>query len=162
MSVIDVDKRADNLTMTITAQFGASIDRVWQVWARPRKLEHWWGPPGYPATFEEHDLRPGGNATYFMSGPDGDKHHGWWRVVAAEPPRALEFEDGFADEAGIPIPDLPVTVIRVRLSTLASADTLMIVETTFPSIEAMEQLLAMGMDEGMAAAMGQIDVLLTV
>ncbi|WP_346270760.1 hypothetical protein [Pseudonocardia sp.] len=31
---------------------------------------------------------------------------------------------------------------------------------TFPSLEAMEQLIAMGMEEGMAAAVGQIDQLL--
>lgn len=32
--------------------------------------------------------------------------------------------------------------------------------TTFPSLEALEQLLAMGMEEGMKAAMGQIDAVL--
>ena len=45
--------------------------RVWQLWADPRLLERWWGPPGFPATFEHHDLTPGGTITYFMSGPDG-------------------------------------------------------------------------------------------
>jgi hypothetical protein len=29
--------------------------------------------------------------------------------------------------------------------------------TTFPSLEALEQLLDMGMEDGMKAAMGQID-----
>ena len=32
--------------------------------------------------------------------------------------------------------------------------------TTFPSLEAMEQLLAMGMEEGIKAAVGQIDGIL--
>jgi hypothetical protein len=35
------------------------------------------------------------------------------------------------------------------------------VTTVFPTAQAMEQLIAMGMEEGMAAAMGQIDGLLT-
>lgn len=29
------------------------------------------GPPDYPATFETHDLTPGGKATYIMTGPNG-------------------------------------------------------------------------------------------
>ena len=35
------------------------------------------------------------------------------------------------------------------------------VTTVFPTAQAMEQLIAMGMEEGVAAAMGQIDGLLT-
>jgi hypothetical protein len=33
----------------------------------------------------------------------------------------------------------------------------MVTLTTFPSLEALEQLLSMGMEEGMKAAMAQID-----
>ena len=50
MSVTSVQKDTDNLTMTITAEFDAPVDRVWQLWENPRQLERWWGPPTYPAT----------------------------------------------------------------------------------------------------------------
>jgi hypothetical protein len=36
-----------------------------------------------------------------MTGPEGDRHRGWWRVIAVDAPRALEFEDGFADDDGV-------------------------------------------------------------
>jgi hypothetical protein len=36
----------------------------------------------------------------------------------------------------------------------------MAIQTTFPSLEAMEQMIAMGMDEGIKEAVGQIDHLL--
>jgi uncharacterized protein YndB with AHSA1/START domain len=36
----------------------------------------------------------------------------------------------------------------------------MTMSTRFPSLEAMEQLLGMGMEEGLQQAMGQIDALL--
>ena len=71
MTVWNVDKNAEAKTMVITAEFKASITNVWQLWADPRLLERWWGPPGFPATFEHHDLTPGGTITYYMSGPDG-------------------------------------------------------------------------------------------
>ena len=54
MSVTSVDTDYDNLTTTLVADFDAPIDEVWQLWADPRKLERWWGPPTYPATFEKH------------------------------------------------------------------------------------------------------------
>jgi uncharacterized protein YndB with AHSA1/START domain len=38
-----------------------------------------------------------------------------------------------------------------------SGGTRMVTVTTFPSLEALEQLLAMGMEEGMKSAMAQID-----
>lgn len=159
MSVTSVHKDPEALTMTITSEFPAPIDRVWDLWADPRKLERWWGPPTYPATFVDHDLTPGGHVSYFMTGPEGDKPRGWWRVLTVEAPHRLEFEDGFADDAGEPDPDMPTMIIRVTLHEQEGA-TRMVVETTFPSKESMEQMISMGMEEGMTAALGQIDDLL--
>ena len=62
MPVTHVHKDPAKHTMTVTAEFAASVQRVWQIWADPRKLERWWGPPVYPATVVEHDLRPGGRS----------------------------------------------------------------------------------------------------
>lgn len=160
MAVTSIDKDPETLTMTITALFDAPVTRVWQVWSDPRQLERWWGPPTYPATVIDHDLRVGGSVTYLMTGPEGDKHHGWWRVRDVAAPHRLEFEDGFADDAGNPDDDLPTTITRVSLDEPDEGGTLMRIVATFPSHEAMEQLVAMGMVEGMTAAMGQIDQLL--
>jgi uncharacterized protein YndB with AHSA1/START domain len=160
MSVTNVAKDPKALTMTITAEYDAPVARVWQLWSDPRQLERWWGPPTYPATVVEHDLTPGGTVSYFMTGPEGDRPHGYWRVRAVSAPHRLEFEDGFADENGRPNPDMPVMTIVVSLDAQPAGGTRMAVETTFPSLEAMEQLTAMGMEEGMSLAMAQIDDLL--
>lgn len=160
MPMKSVHKDPENLTMTLIAEFDAPIERIWQVWADPRQLERWWGPPPYPATFVDHDLTPGGRSAYYMTGPDGDKHHGWWIVSVVEPPHRLEFEDGFADDSGNPSTDMPVTNTTVSLSGGAGGPILMTVETRFPSLEAMEQLVEMGMEEGFTLAVGQIDDLL--
>jgi uncharacterized protein YndB with AHSA1/START domain len=160
MTVTDVHKDHETLTMTITAEFEAPIARVWEIWSNPRLLERWWGPPTYPATVVDHDLAPGGSVSYFMTGPEGEKHGGWWRMIAVDAPRSLEFEDGFADDNGAPNPEMPTTMIRVGLQDRAGGGTRMSIETTFPSVEAMEQMVAMGMEEGMQQAMSQIDGLL--
>jgi uncharacterized protein YndB with AHSA1/START domain len=115
MTVTGVQKNYETKTMTISNEFGADLKRVWQLWGEPRQLERWWGPPTYPATFVDHDITSGGHVSYFMTGPDGDQPHGWWRVLAADPPHSLTVEDGFADDAGNPNPELPVMTIGVTL-----------------------------------------------
>ncbi len=160
MTVIDIRKDPENLRMTVTAEFDAPVERVWQMWDDPRRLERWWGPPSHPATVVDHELAPGGAVTYFMTSPEGDKYHGWWRVLAVAAPRSLQFEDGFADDSGTPNPDMPVTTANVQLEPRADGGTRMSIATTFSSLEQMEQLVEMGMEEGLKAAMGQIDGLL--
>jgi uncharacterized protein YndB with AHSA1/START domain len=161
MTVTNIHKDPESLTMTMTAELAAPVERAWELWADPRQLERWWGPPTHPATVVDHDLVPGGRVTYFMTGPEGDKFHGWWQVLAVEPPRQLEFEDGFADDSGTPNDAMPTTTTVVTMTERDGGGTLMALETRFPSVEAMEQLVTMGMEEGMAAAMGQIDQILT-
>jgi uncharacterized protein YndB with AHSA1/START domain len=159
VSVISVDKDFDSLTFTLVAEFDAPIEGVWQLWADPRQLERWWGPPSHPATVEEHDLTPGGEVAYFMTGPEGEKSRGWWRVTSVNPPKSLEFTDGFADQDGTPIADMPTTMVQVRL-TLHGGGTRMVVRSVFDSREQMEQLVSMGMTEGLQQAVGQMDALL--
>lgn len=159
MTVTSVEKDLDTLTMTLIADFPAPPERVWQLWADPRQLERWWGPPTYPATVEEHDLSDGGGVTYFMTGPDGDTHRGWWRVTSVNPPKSLEFTDGFADADGTPNDAMPTSTVRMQLTDTAGG-TRMEIRSAFASREQMEQLMAMGMEEGMREAVGQIDALL--
>ena len=159
MSVTSIDKDLDGLTFTLIADFDAPVERVWELWADPRKLERWWGPPGYPATFEKHDLTPGGDVTYFMTGPEGEKYRGWWRVISVDPPKALEFTDGFADENGTPIADMPISAVRIQLSE-REGGTRMELRSSFDSREQMEQVMDMGAAEGLEQAVSQMDALL--
>jgi uncharacterized protein YndB with AHSA1/START domain len=159
MSVTSVRKDPEQLTMTVTAEYDVTADRAWQLWADPRQLERWWGPPTYPATVEKHDLTPGGHVSYYMTGPEGDQSRGWWNVLEAEPPRVLVLEDGFADETGAPNAAMPTMVMRVEFTDRPGGVT-MTMTTRFPSLEAMEKLIGMGMEEGLQQAMGQIDAVL--
>jgi uncharacterized protein YndB with AHSA1/START domain len=160
MTVTAVRKNSEALTMTTDAEFDASAERVWQLWADPRQLERWWGPPTYPATVDSHDLRPGGRVEYHMTGPKGDQPRGYWEIVEAGEPRSLVFRDGFANEDGTPNTELPTTQVHVTIEDIGDGRTRMSIESAFPSAEAMEQLLAMGMEEGLKQAMGQIDAIL--
>jgi uncharacterized protein YndB with AHSA1/START domain len=160
MSAVDITKDLENATLVVTSMFAASPDRVWRLWADPRQLERWWGPDPYPATVVDHDLRPDGHVSYFMTGPEGDQHKGYWRVLEVEPPRRLVFEDGFADDTGEPDADLPVSRAEVTIAAVDDTITRMTITSVYDTTADLEQVLAMGMEEGIRAAVGQIDALL--
>ena len=160
MTVTDVRQDPATHTLTLEAEFDAAPTRAWQLFADPRQLERWWGPPTYPATVTHHDLTPGGRVDYHMTGPAGDEAHGYWEVDEVDPPQRLAFRDGFSNADGSPNPGLPVSRVVVRLESLATTRTRVTIESAFPSSEAMEQLLGMGMAEGLREAVGQIDALL--
>jgi uncharacterized protein YndB with AHSA1/START domain len=159
MSVTSIDKDLDGLTLTLVADFDAPAERVWDLWADPRKLERWWGPPTHPATFKTHDFTPGGEVAYFMTGPEGDEFHGWWRISSVDPPKSLELVDGFADQDGSPKEDMPTTNMRMEITSTESGSR-MELRSVFGSREQMEEMAAMGMEEGLREAVGQMDAIL--
>ncbi len=145
---LSVHKDPATRTMTLSSEFAATVAGVWQLWADPRRLERWWGPPTHPATVVEHDLRAGGTVSYFVTGPDGARSPGWWRVLAVTAPHGLEFELGD--------PGIPALLVRVRIEECPGGGTRMVIVTTFPTAGAMDQLIGMGYEQGLAAAVGQI------
>jgi len=159
MTVIDTARDTEARTLTITAELSGAPEHVWQLWADPRQLERWWGPPTWPATFTQHDVVVGGSSQYYMTGPEGERARGWWRVTSLDEPRSLSFEDGFSRDDGTPDPEMPTISVHVGLQETPTG-TRMTITNSFASADEMEKLLTMGMDEGMAAAVGQIDELL--
>jgi len=143
----------------IVAEFEASPDRVWDVWEYARQLERWWGPPTYPATFTRHEFVVGGESRYFMTGPDGEQPHGWWRISAIDKPRRIEFENGLAGDDGEPVPGVEPMPTDVRFEQI-DGGTRMTIVAHYVDVEQMEKMLSLGMEEGMGLAIGQIDELL--
>jgi uncharacterized protein YndB with AHSA1/START domain len=159
VTVSSVDTDYDGLSVTLIAEFGYPIDQVWELWSDPRKLERWWGPPGYPATVETHELTPGGEVTYFLTGPEGEQHRGMWRVTSVDPPTSLRFTDAFADSDGAPVEDAPVSEISVLLLE-QEGGTRMEVRMTFETREDMERIVDMGTVEALKQGVIQMEDLL--
>ncbi len=159
MPVTSITKDPSALTMTIVADFPVPQRRLWDAYADPRQLEKFWGPPTYPATFTRHDLYPGGRSDYTMTGPEGDQHGGYWEFLAVDPIDSFEVVDGFTTPDGEPNKELPTTHTVFGFSTTDSGSRLTTV-THFNTVEELEQLVAMGIEEGTKQAMSQIDTVL--
>ena len=160
MPITNISSDPSALTLTVVADYPVSVERLWDAYADPRKLERFWGPEQWPATFTRHDMAVGGQSHYYMTGPDGTRSRGWFKFLAVVPYRKFEVEDGFADESGNVNAAMPTMRMIFNFESTKGGSRFTSV-THFPSVEAMEQLVNMGMMEGMKSAMGQIDAVLS-
>ncbi|MFW2512761.1 SRPBCC family protein [Demequina sp. SO4-13] len=156
MPITSVNKDLDALTMTVIADFAATRERLWEAYTDPRQIEKFWGPVDWPATFTRHDVFPGGWSHYVMTGPDGERSGGFWEFLAVDPGYSFEVRDGFADDSGNENTDMPSMRMTFQFEETGEGSRL-ITTTFFPSLDALEELIGMGMEEGMTSAMSQID-----
>lgn len=156
MPVTSVVKDPEALTMTVVADFAVPVRRLWDAFADPRQIERFWGPVEWPATFTRHDMAVGGRSNYTMTGPDGEQSSGYWEFLRVDAPNSFEVLDGFADADGNPDNGMPSMRMVYSFEETESGSRMTGV-THFNSLDELEQLLGMGMEEGMLSAMSQID-----
>ncbi|WP_417509678.1 SRPBCC family protein [Microbacterium sp.] len=159
MPVTDITTDAENLTMTVVADFAAPIERLWHVFTDPAQLERFWGPPGWPATFTQFDFTVGGKALYCMTSPQGERSGGSWEFLNILEPHGFDVIDSFADSDGNPLEGMPAMRMTFGFEP-TDAGSRMINTSHFDSAEALEQVVAMGAVEGTRMAMAQLDAVL--
>lgn len=156
MPVTSITSHPETLSLRIEAEYPVPVERLWEAYVDPRQFERFWGPVGYPATFARHDVAPGGESRYFMTSPDGSQHHGWFRFLLVEPLALIEFEEGFSHDDGTVNEAMPSARMTFTFERTATGSRLH-GHARFPSVEAMELLVGMGMPEGIRSAMTQTD-----
>ncbi|MGB0114975.1 MAG: SRPBCC family protein [Ilumatobacteraceae bacterium] len=159
MPITSIDKNLDTLTMTVVADFAATRERLWEAYTDPRQIEKFWGPTEWPATFTRHDVFVGGRSHYFMTGPDGERSGGFWEFLAVDAGASFEVRDGFAGDDGEENDAMPSMRMTFTFEDTDGGSRLT-TTTHFGSLDQLEQLLEMGMEQGMESAMGQIDQVL--
>ena len=159
MPITSVEKNLDALTMTVVADFAATRERLWEAYTDPRQIEKFWGPVEWPATFTRHDVFVGGRSAYFMTGPDGERSAGFWEFLTVDDGKFFEVRDGFAGDDGEENAAMPTMRMTFSFEDISGGSRL-VTTTHFGSLDQLEQLLGMGMEEGMTSAMGQIDQVL--
>ena len=155
MPLTSVTKDPAKLTLTVVGDYPVSQQRLWDAFADPRQLERFWGPPFAPATFTRPEFTTGGRAEYSLALPDGQKWNGSWKFIAVNPISSFQANDGEdnAEDENMPA-GMTFTFETTRTGSRMTC------VTRFSSIEAMEQTVP-GMEEGLRAAMPQLDALLS-
>ncbi len=63
----------DNTGFTVvnTRRLAYDAERVFDAFADPKQLVHWWGPHGFTSSFDTFDFRPGGEWRFTMTSESG-------------------------------------------------------------------------------------------
>ena len=159
MNTTEIKKDLTNRKLKVTRHFNAPVAKVWQAWTDPALLEKWWGPKPWTAVTKSMDFKAGGLWLYKMTGPDGNGQ--WCRVDihTVNAPNGFTSTATFCDEDGNKVTSFP----DGHWNTQFFADgngTRVEAELSFDKLADLEQLVAMGFEQGFTMGLNQLEELL--
>lgn len=145
--------------LTVVRDFDAQPDEVWRAWTEAELLDQWWAPRPWKTRTKSMDFRPGGTWLYAMEGPEGEKN--WCRAdfVNVEPGKSFSASEGFCDENGEMVTDMPGMHWMVSFTKTPNGTRVTVV-ISFASEADREKIISMGFREGFTSAHGNLDDLL--
>lgn len=149
-----VDK--ENNTVNVKREFAAPLPLVWDAWTKPEILDLWWAPKPYKTETKSMDFREGGSWFYGMVSPEGETH--WCRndYKKIDVQKSFSGLDAFCDENGTINTDFPRTVWNNTFTENGATTTVNIV-AQYEKLADLEQIIAMGFQEGFTMALGNLD-----
>ena len=153
--LVDRDKN----TITIKREFAADRQLVWDCYTRSELLDRWFAPKPFTTKTKSMDFSEGGRWHYAMVDPDGKEYWGRMDYLTIRPVDNYTALDGFCDEAGELNKDLPRANWDVTFSD-KSAHALVQTVVTYKSLEDLEAVIQMGMEEGLKSTLERLDELL--
>lgn len=145
--------------IVFTRPFAAPPQLVWDTYTDCRHLVHWWGPKGWDLTHCELDLKVNGTWHYCMAGDyEGERMESWGLGIYEEidAPHRLVYRDVFSDKDGNMNLDMPETKNIITFEATDSG-TMLHISTMCESAEARQQLLDMGVEQGVAETWERLD-----
>ncbi|HYD35169.1 MAG TPA: SRPBCC domain-containing protein [Vitreimonas sp.] len=152
-------KNEADKTLTIERQFAASKEKVWTAWTDSKILEKWWAPEPYKAVTESFSFTEGGKWHYYMAGPNNEKHWSMMEYESINPQDNFTAWDSFADDKGNRNTTMPVSQFKTEFIE-KEGQTRVKTVIIFKDVASMNQLMEMGMAEGLAMGHRQLDAVL--
>lgn len=134
---------ADGQELVMERVFDAPRELVWKVLTDPERVTNWWGPHGYTTTVVEMDVRRGGRwrwINHTTGGEDAPFKGEYLEVVPPERYVRTEIFDVEPYNAAAAVETLTLEDLGGR--------TRLVSRSRFPSLEALEGALSMGMIGG--------------
>ncbi len=90
----------NNHRFTLSHKFDAPVEKVFDAWTIPDKLEKWLPSKGYSMKFTKSDITPGGVSHYCMTSKSGLEM--WSMIFYKEmiPPAKLSYTQVYSNEQG--------------------------------------------------------------
>jgi uncharacterized protein YndB with AHSA1/START domain len=153
-----VDKEKN--TITIKREFAAKRQLVWDCYTKSELLDQWFAPKPLTTKTKFMDFSEGGHWLYAMVDPDGQEYWGRMDYQTIQPIDNYISLDGFCDDTGALNPALPRAEWNVTFSDVAT-HTLVETVVSYTSPEALQQVVQMGLKEGLTSTLERLDELLS-
>ncbi len=156
MTAISEFSTPSDTEIKVLRSFAGGLERVWAAWTRAEHLKHWWGPEGFTTPICEVDFRPGGSWFYCMQDPDGNRYCGKMIYDKIDAPRRFTAVDVFTDEEGNANDELPQAHTAIEFEEFDDG-TIVSNVTRYASKKARDQVIEMGVEEGLLSTFARLD-----
>jgi uncharacterized protein YndB with AHSA1/START domain len=146
-------------TITIKRKFAAKRQLVWDCYTKSELLDRWFAPKPFTTKTKFMDFSEGGHWHYAMVEPNGQEYWGRMDYQTIQPIDNYTALDGFCDDTGALNPELPRSRWNVSFSDVAT-HTLVETLVSYTSSEALQQVIQMGLKEGLTSTLERLDELL--
>lgn len=144
-------------TVTITVEFDAPRDLVWDAYTKAELLDQWWAPKPYSSRTAVMDFREGGKRFYAMVSPEGAERWVMQQYKSITPKSHFSLFNAFSDENENL--ELPGSDWDLNFSE-QDGKTTVHVSIYNESLERLERMIEFGFREGTMAQLQNLEELL--
>lgn len=144
-------------TVSITKEFDAERDLVWDAYTKPELLDQWWAPKPLTSRTKVMDFKVGGRRFYAMVTPDGNELWVLQKYTSITPKTNFKLFNAFADEnenLELPGSDWDLNFSEQDGTTTVS------ISIYNESLERLERMIAFGFVEGTKMQLQNLEELL--
>ena len=154
---MDFTVNKETKTVTITEEFDAPADLVWDAYTKPEFLDRWWAPKPFSSRTKEMNFREGGKRFYAMVSPEGQERWVLQQYKSITPKTNFKLFNTFADADENP--QLPGSDWDFNFSG-QNGTTKVHISIYNESLERLERMIELGFKEGTAAQLENLIELL--
>ena len=147
----------DTKTVSITKEFDATRDQVWDAYTKVELLDQWWAPKPMASRTTVMDFREGGRRFYAMVSPEGQERWVLQQYKSITPKTNFKLFNAFADENENL--ELPGSDWDLNFSEHDGTTTVHI-SIYNESLERLERMIEYGFREGTMAQLQNLEELL--
>lgn len=154
---MDFTVNKETKTVTITAEFDAERDLVWDAYTKAELLDRWWAPKPFSSRTKVMEFNEGGRRFYAMVSPEGQERWVLQQYRSITPKTNFKLFNAFADEdenPQLPGSDWDLTFISQNGRTKVH------ISIYNESLERLERMLDLGFKGGVEAQMDNLEELL--
>jgi uncharacterized protein YndB with AHSA1/START domain len=132
-------------TVSITKEFNAPRELVWDAYTKPEILDQWWAPRPLTSRTKVMDFQVGGRRFYAMVSPDGQERWVVQKYTSITPKTNFKLFNAFSDEnENLELPGSDWNITFTEQNGTTTVHTSIYNE----SLERLERMIEYGFKEG--------------